>query len=110
MTDGACVEGHGEALAGPLHVPDDADALVAKLSAGFAACLVAAALLGSAPARRLELCRAQSLGHRRLDGVKLVIARHLLDERSAAIVLEHSEIPHQRKETAWLEDAFQHHL
>ena len=39
-----------------------------------------------------------------------MIARHLLDQRPAAVVLEHDEVPHQRQEPTRLEDALQHHL
>ena len=42
--------------------------------------------------------------------MKLVIARHLLDQRAAAVVLEHDEVPNEREEAARLEDALQHHL
>ena len=41
--------------------------------------------------------------------MKLVIARHLLHRRAAA-VLEHDEVSDKRQEPARLEDAFQHHL
>ena len=48
--------------------------------------------------------------HRHAHGMVLVVSRHLLDQRTAAVVLEDDEVVQQRKEAARLEDAFQHHL
>ena len=87
-------------------MPDHAYAAVARLAAGPAARLVAAAPFGGPELSR----RAQRLVHRDPDGVELVIARHLLDERAAAVVVEHDEIAHQRQEAARLEGSRQHHL
>ena len=84
--DAPGIEGHGQALARALGVPDDADAPVARRAAGGAAGLVAALLLGNLLLRPLplQLRRAQGLGHRRPDRMELVVARHLLDQSAAA--------------------------
>ena len=103
--DGTGVEGHGEALAGALGVPDDADAAVARLSAGLLASLVAPGGFGGAQ----QLGGTQGFVHGDADGVELVVAGHLLGRR-AAVVLEHDEVPQQGEEAARLEDALQHHL
>ena len=58
----------------------------------------------------LELRGAQRLLHRHVDGVELVIAGHLLDERAAAVVLEDDEVADQVEEPALLEHALDHHL
>ena len=104
------VEGHSEALAGALGVPDNADAAVARLAAGRAAGLVPAARVGDRAVGALQPGGAQGLAQGDADGVELVVARHLLDERAAAVVVEHDEVAHQRQEPARLEHALQHHL
>ena len=91
-------------------MPDHADAPVAKLSTGFAACLVPSALLGDLCLVALQLRSPQGLIHRDLDGVELVIACHLLDQSAAAVVVKHDEVADEGEEAARLKDAFQHHL
>ena len=126
--DAPRVEGHGQALARALGVPDDADAPVPRRAAGAAARLAAARLLADhqIPGRRpLKLRRAQGLGDGGFDRVELVVARHLLDQRpapafgasvgspgpataaatttpaaAAATVLEHDEISDEGQEAA----------
>ena len=39
-----------------------------------------------------------------------MIARHLLRQRAAAVVLEHDEVAHQREEPVGRADALEHHL
>jgi hypothetical protein len=103
----ARVEGHGEALARALRVPDDSHAPVPRLAAPPPA--------GLEPARILVLLDPtdpggpQRLLHRDVHRMELVVARHLLRER-AAQVLEHDEVPHQVEEPALLEHALEHHL
>ena len=104
--DAPGVEGHGQALARALGVPDDADPPVARRAAR----LPAAARLTGAMRHAGEFRRAQSLVDRGLHGVELVIARHLLDERAAAVILEHDEVADQREESLRRADALQHHL
>ena len=87
-------------------MPDDADALVARLAAGRGAGLVGAAMLYYIPS---QIRGSQRLPYRESDRAELVIARHLLDQR-AAVILEHYEISDKRQEAARLEHAFQHHL
>ena len=99
------VEGHGQALARSLGVPDHPDATVARVAAGLAAGLVAPGLIANP-----HLGRAQSLVHCHLHRVELVIACHLLDQRPAAVVLEHHEVADQRKKSLRFADALQHHL
>src|SRR5690606_26490732 len=91
------VEGHRQALARPLGVPDHADAPVAGLAAGPPARLVAPAAFGHA-IRARQLGGPQRLAHRHLYGVELVVARHLLDDATAAVVLEHDEVAHHIEE------------
>ena len=82
--DCAGVEGHRQALARPLCVPDHSNASVAQLAARLSARLVPPAVLGDLPT--LQLGGPQGLVYRNAHGVELVIARHLLDERA-----EHEE-------------------
>ena len=58
----------------------------------------------------LKLGRPQGLVHRDAHRVELVIPRHLLDQRAAAVVLEHDEVADERENPPRLEDALQHHL
>ena len=102
------VEGHRQALARALRVPDDADAPVARLAAGLCARLVAARSLARNPAR--AVARRAASPPRHVDRVELVVAGHLLDELAAAQILEDDEVPDQVEEAALLEDAFEHHL
>ena len=60
---------HGQALAGTLRVPDNADPAVARLAA------VPSALV---PLRKAS--RPECFGHRKLRGVELVIAGHLFND------------------------------
>ena len=108
--DGPGIEGHGQALTGPLGVPDHPDAPVAKLSAGFAARLVSSSLLGDSDFGALQLRRPQGLIHRNLDGVELVIPGHFLDQSAAAVVVKDDEVADHGEEAARLKDALQHHL
>ena len=78
--DAAGVEGHRQALARALRVPDDADAPVAGLAARLLAGLVAARRLAPPdrprPARAARSVSSTATLHR----VELVVAGHLLDE------------------------------
>ena len=103
--DAPGVEGHGEALARALGVPDDSDAPVARLPARLASGLVPPAFLPQP-----LLGRAQGLGDRRLDRVELVVARHLLREPARAIVLEHDEVAEEGEKAARLERPLDRHL
>ena len=42
--------------------------------------------------------------------MELVVARHLLNERTASVVLEYDEIADKRQEAEWRAGAFEHHL
>src|SRR5690606_8231305 len=90
-----------------LRVPHHAHAPVARLAAGLAARFVAPGLY---PPCLSELRRAQCLANRHLHRMELVVARHLLDEASAAVVLEDKEIPRHIEETPRGEYALDHHL
>ena len=75
-------------------MPYDADAPVARLAARPLARLVPPGRVRH-PACRYPLCGAQRLLHRRIHGVELVVAGHLLDELAAAAgrgILEHDEM------------------
>jgi hypothetical protein len=106
--DPAGVEGHRQALARALGVPDDADTPVARLApVGAFRPERPPRLGGDAGPRRLR--GAQRLFDGDADGVELVVARHLLDDLRA-VVLEDDEVAHQVEEAAFLADAFEHHL
>ena len=105
--DGAGVEGHGQALARPLGVPDHANAPVAGGPAGSPAGLVAA--LGPFGGY-LQVRSAEGLVHGGADGVELVVAGHLLDQLAAAVVVEDDEVPHQGEETLGIAGPFQENL
>ena len=101
--DAPGVEGHGQALARALGVPDHPDAPVARLTAGRPAC-VSTAVAAPKPGG------AQGLGHGHPHSVELMVAGHLFDEPSAAVILEDNEIAHQIKESPLLEQPLDHHL
>ena len=107
--DASGIEGHGEALAGALGVPDDADAPVARISTRLGAGLVAPGLLADLGCA-LQLGRAQRLADRCLDGVELVVPRHLLRESAAAVVLEHDEVAQEGEKAPLLERSLDCHL
>ena len=94
--DGAGVEGHRQALARALCMPDDADAAVARRAAGLLASLVATALFTDAH-NRARRGGPQGLADRDSHGVELVVAGHLLQEDAAAVVLEDDEVAEQRE-------------
>ena len=58
----------------------------------------------------LQLRSAEGLAHGHAHRVELVIARHLLDQRPAAVVVEDDEIADQGHELRRRADALQHHL
>ena len=99
---GAGVEGHGQALSRPLVVPDYAYSSVSGRSPVPSSCLCC--LLP------LQLCCPEGLFDGGLDGVKLVVAGHLLDELAAPVVVEDDEVPEQGQEVALTADSFQHRL
>ena len=99
------VKGHRQAFARTLRVPHHTHAAVARYATGLALGKIAAMFFIDAQMRR-----AQSLFHRHVHRVKLMIARHLLDELAATRILEHDEVPHQIEEAALLEHTFEHHL
>ena len=101
------IEGHRQALARALRVPDDADPLVARLAAGAVAGEIGAGrLLGF----RREIGGPQRLLDRDIDRVELVISRDLLRERAAAEILEHNEMADEIEKPARLEHAGEHDL
>ena len=68
-------------------------------AAGHAACpaarFVAALFLGYPGLGALQLRRPQGLADSGADGVELVVAGHLLNQPSAAVVLKHDEVAEQ---------------
>ena len=83
--DTAGKEGHGQALAGALCVPDDADTPVAGVAAMAPPGFVTPRFLGA------MVCGGAGthcLAHGAVDGVVLVIAGHLFDEGAIAGILE----------------------
>ena len=107
--DAPGIEGHRQALARALRVPDHADAPVARLAARPLPRLVAPRPFGD-PARRCRPSGAQRLFHRHVDRMELVVAGHLLDELAAARVLEDDEVAQQVEEAPLLEHTLQHDL
>ena len=85
-------------------MPDHADTPVARPASRLAARLLADGFFFE------PLGRPQGLGDRRLHRVELVVAGHLLGQRSAAVILEDDEVSDQRKKASQSADAFQHHL
>ena len=101
----ASEEGHGQAFACPLVVPDDSYASVPGRSAGTgSSCLLR--LGGFA----LERCRPERLLDGGMDSVDLVVAGHLLDQLSAAVVVEDDEVPNKREEPFWGTGSLEHDL
>ena len=82
-------------------VPDDSDPPVSRRSS------VPGCYLGG---DLLEFGGPKCLFHGGLDGVELVVPGHLLDQFSAAVVIEHDEVFQDVQEVALVADAFQHHL
>ena len=78
--DAPGVEGHGQALAGALRVPDHADAPVARVRHRGAVRPRSRRGLGDPIGLLLELRRPQRLRHGDVHGVELVVAGHLLDQ------------------------------
>ena len=93
------VEGHGQAFAGALRVPDYADALVAGRAAGLRFRAIGAARFAHARCiSRVD--GAQGFAQRDVDGVELVVAGQLLDQQAAAVVLEDLEVAHEIEKAA----------
>ena len=103
--DGSGVEGHRQALASALRVPDDADAAVAGLAAALET-LVAACLLGDARGGPQLRC-AHRLGDGSAHGVELVVAGQLLLQCAATVVLEHDEVVDQSEQPLPIADTLQ---
>ena len=109
--DRAGVEGHRQAFARALGVPDDADSAVAGFAAGPEPRLVAALLVfADAPSGLLRLDGAQRLLDGDAHGVELVVAAHLLGRLAAAVVIEDDEVADQPEEARRRAGALQHHL
>ena len=108
--DAARVEGHRQALARALRVPDHAHATVARLAARLLAGLIATRGLRDPIARAVQLGRAQRLAHRHLHRMELVVAGHLLRDAAAAVVLVDDEVAHQIEEALRGTEPFDHHL
>ena len=108
--EAAGIERHRQALARPLRVPDDADAAVARRTARLPPGRVAVGPLAWRVHVPLHPSRAQRLGDRGLHRVELVVARHLLGERAAAVVLEHDEVPDQGQQPGRRADALDQDL
>ena len=108
--DAPGIKGHAQALARALGMPDHANAPVARRATGLSARLLEDGSFFAPLVRLTQLGRPQGLGDRHLNRVKLMVTRHLLDQRAAAVILEDDEIPDQRKESPGFADAFEQHL
>ena len=108
--DGSGVEGHRQALPRPLGVPHDTDPPVAGLPAGFLSGLVPSAGVHGSVDFPVQFRCAQRFVNRVPHRVELVITRHLLFQRAAAVVIENDKVAYERKETVLFEHALQHHL
>ena len=102
----AGVERHSQAFAGALGAPRHAHAPVAGFAARVSSRRVALRALGDAPDAARDAGGAQGFVHRRPDRVKLVIARHLLGRRAAAVFVN-DEVSDERQEAPALADALQ---
>ncbi len=104
-------EGHGQALAGALGMPDHPDTPVPGLAPAGSRLVAASRGFGGVMAGVLFLPRgAQGLAHGEVDGVELVVASHLLDEGPAPGVLEDDEVADEVQQPALVEYALDHHL
>src|SRR5215831_10697351 len=101
------VEGHRQALARALRVPDDADPLVPRFAAEAVAREIGS---GRFLGLRREIGGAQRLLDRDIGRVELVISRDLFGERAAAEILEHNEMADEIEKPARVEDAGEHDL
>ena len=88
------VERHRQALARALGVPDNADAPVAGLATRAVACNVNSQRPCRLPAGHPSRC-VQGFLDGDIDCMKLMVARHLLGERTAAQILEDDEMAHE---------------
>ena len=102
------VEGHCQALAGPLRVPDHSYASIASRPTRLSARLVAPSVLGDS--RALQLCGPQGLVDSHSHSVELVVAGNLLNERATTVVLEYDEVADKGEEPLRIEYPLQHHL
>ena len=103
------IEGHGQALARALSVPDHADTPVSRIASRLTAGLVASGFLAENRGP-LQFGRPQSLSNGRANGVELMIPRHLLDQRPAAVIFEHDEVANQRQEPVRVAHTRKHDL
>ncbi len=104
--DAARVERHRQALARALRVPYHADASVPGFAAGLPPRFVTPDLFG----RAAQFRRPQCLRDRHLHGVELVVARHLLHDAPAAVVLEHDEVAREVEKAPRLAQSLDHDL
>ena len=58
----------------------------------------------------LERCRPERLLDGSMDSVELVVAGHLLDQLSAAVVVEDDEVPNKGEEPFWGTGSLEHDL
>ena len=91
-------------------MPDDADTPITRRTARLPTGLVAARRFAHPEASPLQPSRAQRFGDRSLHRVELVVARHLLGERAAPVVLEHDEVADKGQQPAPGADPLDKHL
>lgn len=103
--DASGVKRHGEAFAGALGVPDDADALVAGCAGADGRGEVAGIGRFVNPRGSEQLAGAQGLVDSDVDGVELVVAGHDLTRLTAAVILEDDEVADVLEEAGGLEKA-----
>ena len=104
----ARIERHRQRLAGPLRVPDHADAPVTRRAAR----LMLREITATGFFDELGALTGGSDGflHRNPDRVKLMIPGHLFDDRARAVILEHDEIPHEIEKPPLLKHPAQQYL
>ena len=91
-------------------MPNHADTAITRRTSRLPTGLVAAARIAHSNASPLEPSRPQRLGDRGLHRVELVVASHLLGERTAAVVLKHDEVADKSQQTARSADALDEDL
>lgn len=104
------IKSHSQTLTRPLRMPHHANALIARRSTRLLPRFITSAPFRTPTPRMLQFHRSPRLTHSHPHRVELVITRHLLRQRTAAIILKNNKIAHQRKKTPEIADTFEHHL
>ena len=85
------IEGHRQALARSLRVPHHTDPTIARFTTWLMARLVLPQGIGGSMLDRMS-SSPQGFFDSHIHRMELMVARHLLDELSAALIFEHNEM------------------